>query len=1014
MTERFQPPFIFTPGQVAFKGPFKHDDSHIFAFFVEGELALIQQTIDRTLNVAAAGQYRYRAVSSLVMVQFARLKQVYSLASGFEQRGKIRETDVITWVMLAELDKDDKVTGSFWHPVHIWVDEHQAVTTGREIYGYPKQLAKMQMPDGPDLPLEFALEVNSHQHYGTDNYPQPCTLFSVAAKTDTLAQDCAIVEFAAKMSKLLLTKCKNADFTAAQRKALVAGLLDGDINQVFLKQFPDASGKKAVYQAVVTTHSSNDKVHAFRQFSQNQFELILNDHDALPLTQTLGLKLGAQPVLMALYLHTDFTTHIGHERAVNDQQKRQKIAVIGGGTGSLTSVYHLTEQPNWQQKYDITVYQMGWRLGGKGASGRNAQHGQRIEEHGLHIWFGSYHNAFTMMQNVYAALERPPEHPIRDWTDAFKPHDYTSLTEMVGGRWSTLCTEHRRRPGIPGDGDNRITVQDTFLSTLDILETSLQKFLQLEQTPTAKAVAKTASVLRSFVSKATNSLPGFLPDLHSIVVGVHNMLSGLTRTPGKIPAAQIKLAEQVLNSVRKIVLARSLSKLESQHEFRHLFVSIDLSLTVLIGTLKDNVLQQGYDVLNDIDFKQWLLKHGANEKYTVNGAYIKGLYNLVFAYRDGDERRPDLEAGSMLRALLRMIGCYNGAFMYKMQGAMGDIIFEPIYQVLKARGVKFEFFQQVEQVVPQGDSIERLVITDQANGADDYYPLVDIKGIDCWPSEPNYADLPEQTAVLLKGRHHQLEIDPHGWAKHYEQQTGQALPQRTLQKGKDFDLVIFGASLASMPIIAPELIRGDSKIADMVTHLKTNATQAFQTWNNKGLREMGWQSQSEQEPVVSGFLQPFDTFAAMSYLLPYEAWESEGENTPKTVGYHCCVLADLNGEATEEDYKGQVKANATAFMYDDMLHLLPGYNDVPVKDNESRFYWRANYYGSERYVVSHVGSCNYRLGADETRYDNLYLAGDWTRNGVNLGCIEAAVNSGMMAARAICGLPAIIKGEFDL
>ena len=52
----------------------------------------------------------------------------------------------------------------------------------------------------------------------------------------------------------------------------------------------------------------------------------------------------------------------------------QKIAVLGGGIGSLSAVFEITSDPDWKSKYDITVYQMGWRLGGKGASGAQPQH----------------------------------------------------------------------------------------------------------------------------------------------------------------------------------------------------------------------------------------------------------------------------------------------------------------------------------------------------------------------------------------------------------------------------------------------------------------------------------------------------------------------------------------------------------------------------------------------------------------------------------------------------------------
>ena len=58
---------------------------------------------------------------------------------------------------------------------------------------------------------------------------------------------------------------------------------------------------------------------------------------------------------------------------------KQKISIIGGGIGGLTAAYELTD-PKLKNKYDITLYQMGWRLGGKCATGRNQARNMRIEE----------------------------------------------------------------------------------------------------------------------------------------------------------------------------------------------------------------------------------------------------------------------------------------------------------------------------------------------------------------------------------------------------------------------------------------------------------------------------------------------------------------------------------------------------------------------------------------------------------------------------------------------------------
>ena len=95
--------------------------------------------------------------------------------------------------------------------------------------------------------------------------------------------------------------------------------------------------------------------------------------------------------------------------------------------------------------------------------------------------------------------------------------------------------------------------------------------------------------------------------------------------------------------------------------------------------------------------------------------------------------------------------------------------------------------------------------------------------------------------------------------------------------------------------------------------------------------------------------------------------------------------------------------------------------DPTAQVGEERFasqYWRANVYPTERYVLSVKGSTPYRLKPGESGFANLFLAGDWTYNVLNYGCVEAAVISGMMAVRAICTrfgtlAPHEILGERD-
>ena len=111
-----------------------------------------------------------------------------------------------------------------------------------------------------------------------------------------------------------------------------------------------------------------------------------------------------------------------------------RVAIIGGGCASMAAAFELT-RPEHRGKYDITVYQVGWRLGGKGASGRGPS--GRIEEHGLHVWMGFYENAFRLMRECYTELGRDSKTcPIADWRDAFFPDPFVGVTDRTeSGQW---------------------------------------------------------------------------------------------------------------------------------------------------------------------------------------------------------------------------------------------------------------------------------------------------------------------------------------------------------------------------------------------------------------------------------------------------------------------------------------------------------------------------------------------------------------------------------------------------
>lgn len=321
-----------------------------------------------------------------------------------------------------------------------------------------------------------------------------------------------------------------------------------------------------------------------------------------------------------------------------------------------------------------------------------------------------------------------------------------------------------------------------------------------------------------------------------------------------------------------------------------------------------------------------------------------------------------------------------------------------------------------------GSAIAAIKIGCQATLKNDTYnPLIEIKGLPCYPSSPLYDQLLE--GELLKADRINLESTHSSW---------QDVREITLKVGEDFDLVILGISVGALKQICPELIEASPAWQQTIERIKTVPTQALQVWLKPNLVELGWKLPS---PVMDGCLHPLNDWADMSYLRDRESWDERCN--PGHIAYFCGPWKDTSASPTMEASEflrqemHRVKEQAIAWLEQSVPTMWPNavIRDRPDRLNWEIFidpnaasglqrfdaqYWRANIEPSDRYVLSLKGSTKYRLKSDTSGFNNLYLAGDWTLNGLNVGCMEAAVMSGMQAARAISGYPIEILGEADV
>jgi uncharacterized protein with NAD-binding domain and iron-sulfur cluster len=344
---------------------------------------------------------------------------------------------------------------------------------------------------------------------------------------------------------------------------------------------------------------------------------------------------------------------------------------------------------------------------------------------------------------------------------------------------------------------------------------------------------------------------------------------------------------------------------------------------------------------------------------------------------------------------------------------MGDTVFTPLYEVLaRQRGVRFEFFRRVLAVRPSADGrlVEQIVVSRQASAKrPTYEPLIDVKGLPCWPAAPLWDQLERGDDM----RKHPEQFDfESAWCS-------AEVGQETLEIGRDFDAVVLGISVAALPAVAADLIERSARWRSMVAWTKTVQTQSLQLWFEPDLAGLGW---SAGTTVMTGYAEPFDSWGEMSHLLAREDWPDGG--APLSLQYLCGALDDAKPipPPSDADFPRReherVRGNAIDWLGAHAGHIWPracvspdggafDWNklvDPQGRSGETRLdaqFWRANIDPTERYVLSAPGSIEKRLAPGESGFANLYLAGDWTRTSLDCGCAEAAVESGLLAARAL-------------
>lgn len=691
----------------------------------------------------------------------------------------------------------------------------------------------------------------------------------------------------------------------------------------------------------------------------------------------------------------------------------RRIAVVGGGPAALATAYELSA-PALNGEFEIDVYTLGWRLGGKCASSRNLAKRGRNEEHGLHILGGFYHNVFQQLEPLYKEWNAIPGQITIPWAKALKPHDSFTLLQPKGANWNAARVRLPRNGLKPGHNPDPLTMKTIMARILDWIGASLFNLSGRGSTtdwinlvgdeaagvaPSAAAIAEAKLNLDQMLSPMALSM--MAADFQRLALEARELVTEGSPQHTEVMTRLSEL-QALLQSGRFKSGVRNLD----------LFGALEFFTVLGLGIARDNLLTRGFDAINNEEASDWLARHGASPNAIACPLFQAG-YHYAFAYTDGIEKGKGIAAGAGIRGILKMVFTYHGAVFFHMNGGMGEIFVTPYYDVLKKRGVRFHFFHRLEDIeLDQAGTVSKLQFAIQAKceaGSASYDPVVDYQCADgskrrVWPEGPLTSQLTAESKTAISKKDLEAWFDGKGLAE-----------PRTLERGKDFEIVVLATNVSTLRYTARRLADKLPRWKTMLEKAADTPTIAAQIWRSDHTVDYrGW----IQDKLFTAYELPHSTWAEMNFQLAYEQPDAAGKK-PNSVSYLCGPVprppnpADPNLPAAEArrafDLTRKWLADHAGRAFPGIIHN--GKYD-PAKEFEEIFA-RINSDPVSLYVTTPPGSVDARLRPKGSGVPGLFLAGDWTRNNFDLGAVEVAVQSARLCAKEISGYPEHVYGDSD-
>jgi Acetoacetate decarboxylase (ADC) len=348
------PDYVDRGGRQVWRPPYAAQGAEVFGFVLPCDPAAIDTLLRHDLVEPSGGAVDYRCAQPRIAVLFAAIDRLTSGDNRDSLRGYVSELEVSVWCLAADATAGGRL---LWYLPYVFVDNGQAVASGREVYGYPKQMGSFE----PGFPTVLAaggqttVSALAIDPYGPNSGAVLSPMISAAAAATAVpvgedfgelvdrfgpgvGVDESLPFGAVPQSSAAITPAgsppprprRPGPPVWAVRRVLdtirgralpddTTGLVADMVANptlLFLKQFRDvACPTKACYQAIVEAPLSVEPMSAdYLELDPDHFEITIEDYDSHPIAADVGVVAGTPLTPEAAFLAAfDFDIQLGLE-----------------------------------------------------------------------------------------------------------------------------------------------------------------------------------------------------------------------------------------------------------------------------------------------------------------------------------------------------------------------------------------------------------------------------------------------------------------------------------------------------------------------------------------------------------------------------------------------------------------------------------------------------------------------------------------------------------------------------